>query len=105
MPVQASFFEQKVAEGKDEGLNNPKCASCGAKMKKNGSTPAGTQRRRCKSCGASSVRRIDNSAKALEAFLAWLLSKDSIADLKTSRATFWRKYGSALKAGEPTSQP
>ena len=62
-------------------------------MKKNGKTSAGTQRWRCKSCGASSVRKIDNSAKALETFLAWLLSKDSIAGLKTSRATFWRRFG------------
>lgn len=60
-------------------------------MKKNGVTKAGTQRWRCTACGASSVRRIDNSAKSLEAFLRWLLSKDAIADLKTSRSTFWRK--------------
>ena len=74
-------------------MNNPRCAACGAEMKKNGRTSAGTQRWRCKSCGASAVRRIDNSAKALEAFLAWLLSKDSIADLGASRSTFWRRFG------------
>ncbi|MBR0404700.1 MAG: IS1249 family transposase [Eggerthellaceae bacterium] len=74
-------------------MNNPRCASCGAEMKRNGTTSAGTPRWRCKSCGASSVRRIDNSAKTLEAFLAWLLSKDAIADLKMSRATFWRRFG------------
>ena len=60
-------------------------------MKRNGTTKAGTQRWRCTGCGASAVRRIDSSAKALRAFLRWLLSKDSIADLKTSRATFWRR--------------
>ncbi len=60
-------------------------------MSKNGKTEAGTQRWRCLSCGASSVRRHDKSAKQLEAFLRWLLSKDSAADLKTSRSTFWRR--------------
>lgn len=60
-------------------------------MSKNGKTKAGTQRWRCLSCGASSVRRHDKSAKQLEAFLRWLLSKDAVADLKTSRTTFWRK--------------
>ena len=72
-------------------MNNPKCGACGAKMVKNGKTSAGTQRWRCLSCGSSSVRRIGNAAKALEAFLRWLLSKASVAELKTSRATFWRK--------------
>lgn len=37
------------------------------------------------------MRKIDSSAKALSAFLSWLMSKDSIAGLKTSRAAFWRK--------------
>ncbi len=60
-------------------------------MKKNGKTGAGTQRWRCTECGASSVRRHDNAAKSLDLFLRWLLSKDATADLKTSRATFWRK--------------
>jgi len=60
-------------------------------MKKNGTTKAGTQRWRCIGCGSSSVRKIDNSAKTLTAFLRWLLSKDAIADLNTSRPTFWRK--------------
>ena len=72
-------------------MNSPKCVVCGAKMSKNGTTKAGTQRWRCLSCGASSVRRIDKAAKLLGTFLRWLLSKDAIADLKTSRATFWRK--------------
>lgn len=72
-------------------MNNPKCGACGGRMKRNGTTRAGTQRWRCVRCGASSVRRIDSSAKALSKFLSWLMSKDSIAELKTSRATFWRK--------------
>lgn len=37
------------------------------------------------------MRIIDSSAKTLGTFLRWLFSKDAIADLATSRATFWRK--------------
>ena len=59
-------------------------------MKGNGKTKAGTQRWRCPKCGVSSVRKHDNSAKLLVAFLRWLLSKDAVVDLKTSRTTFWR---------------
>ena len=55
-------------------MNNPRCGVCGAKMKRNGRTSAGTPRWRCTECGASAVRRIDSTAKTLEAFLAWLLS-------------------------------
>lgn len=72
-------------------MNNPKCQVCGSKMKGNGTTKAGTRRWRCPKCGASSVRKIDGSAKTLRTFLRWLFSKDAIADLATSRATFWRK--------------
>lgn len=82
---------QKVAEGQDLAMNNPKCSICGAKMSKNGKTKAGTQRWRCLSCGTSTIRKIDNTAKTLESFLRWLLSKDAIVNLKTSRSTFWRK--------------
>ncbi len=60
-------------------------------MKGNGTTKAGTRRWRCPKCGASSVRKIDGSAKTLRTFLRWPFSKDAIADLATSRATFWRK--------------
>lgn len=67
------------------------CDACGAKMKRNGTTPAGAQRWRCKNCGASYSHRIDNSAKELKVFLSWLMSKDAIADLPVSRATFWRR--------------
>ena len=85
------FLGEGIAEGQDEGVNNPKCGACGAKMKGNGRTKAGTRRWRCPKCGASSVRRHDSAAKQLEAFLRWLLSKDAVADLKTSRSTFWRR--------------
>ena len=42
-------------------------------------------------CGASSTRKIDNRAKTLKSFLCWLLSKDSVVEMATSRTTFWRK--------------
>ena len=54
-------------------------------------TKAGTRRWHCPRCGASATRTIDNAAKALRAFLRWLFSKESIADLKVGRATFCRK--------------
>lgn len=60
-------------------------------MKGNGKTSAGTRRWRCPKCGASSVRKNDRSAKELASFLGWLLSKDAVSDMKTSRSTFWRK--------------
>lgn len=72
-------------------MNNPRCESCNVKMKGDGVTSAGTKRRRCPKCGASAVRRNDSAAKQLQAFLRWLFSKDAIADLKTSRVTFWCK--------------
>ena len=60
-------------------------------MKRNGTTKAGTRRWRCTRCGALSVRKIDSSAKALSNFLSRLMSESSIAELGTSRATFWRR--------------
>lgn len=72
-------------------MGNPKCGACGAAMVRNGRTSAGTQRWRCRACGASGVRRIDRRAKELRAFLGWLLSKDSVAELGVSRSTFWRR--------------
>lgn len=71
-------------------MNNPRCGLCGAKMRKSGKTSSGRQRWRCAACDASSVRRIDSKAKALDRFLGWLLSKRSIAELEVGRSTFWR---------------
>ncbi len=80
-------------------MGSPSCAVCGTRMKRNGTTKAGTQRWRCGRCGSSSVRRIDNSAKLLKRFVGWLLSKSSQSELgmpartfrdKTSR--FWRLW-------------
>ncbi|OUO18326.1 IS256 family transposase [Collinsella sp. An307] len=67
------------------------CPLCGAKMKRNGKTSAGRTRWRCTSCGASSIRRIDSSAKSLDAFLGWLLSRRRQADMPGGGRTFRRK--------------
>nr|WP_156997042.1 hypothetical protein [Adlercreutzia caecimuris] len=60
-------------------------------MAKNGTTSAGEQRWRCSGCGASSVRRIDSSAKWPDAFIRWLLGKASQAELKVAARTFRKK--------------
>lgn len=72
-------------------MNVVKCPSCGAKMKRNGKTSAGNTRWRCKACGASMVERIDNAAKRLLEFLAWLLSKTRQADMPGGGRTFRRR--------------
>lgn len=46
---------------------------------------------RCTSCGASSVRKIDNAAKLLEAFLGWLLTRRRQADMPGGGRTFRRR--------------
>lgn len=92
MPVQGSFFKEKVVSRQDEGVNNTKCGACGGVMKRNGKTRSGAQRWRCKSCGASSTHHIDSTAKWLKAFLGWLLGKLSIEEFaKCSVDTFRRK--------------
>lgn len=73
-------------------MNNPECEACGGKMKRNGKTKAGTQRWRCKECGASLSHRIDNTAKQLKAFLKWLTGKLTIDEAAScSKATFERR--------------
>lgn len=72
-------------------MNVVKCPSCGAKMKRNGKTSAGSTRWRCKACGASLVERIDNSAKRLAEFLGWLLSKARQVDMPGGGRTFRRR--------------
>lgn len=73
-------------------MDNPKCEACGSTMKRNGRTSAGAQRWRCKACGASSTHRVDNTAKQLKAFLAWLFGKHTISEAAPcSKATFERR--------------
>ena len=74
-------------------MNNPRCAVCGGKTKKNGTTSSGTPRFRCTACGASSTRKIDTRAKRLSEFLAWLFSKGSQKEMAGEGRTFRRRVG------------
>ncbi|MCH3943422.1 MAG: IS1249 family transposase [Atopobiaceae bacterium] len=60
-------------------------------MGRYGKTKAGSQRWRCPSCGATSTRPIDTSAKRLDEFLAWLLYGERQADLPGGGRTFRRR--------------
>ena len=72
-------------------MNTVKCPVCGGKMVRNGRTAAGSQRWLCKSCRATETHRIDNSAKQLQSFLSWLLSRKRQADMPGGGRTFRRK--------------
>lgn len=74
-------------------MNNPRCAVCGGKTKKNGTTSSGTPRFRCTACGASSTRKIDTRAKRLSEFLAWLFSKGSQKEMAGEGRAFRRRVG------------
>ena len=60
-------------------------------MKRNGITSAGRTRWRRTSCGARTVHRKDSSAKLLESFLGWLLTRGRQADMPGGGRTFrWK---------------
>lgn len=67
------------------------CSNCRTKLQKRGQTNAGTQRWFCSNCQVSSVKpRLDLSrALLLARFVAWLLGKQSQAELPVSDRT-WR---------------
>lgn len=79
MPVQTMLSGEEIAGRRDEGVNNPKCGTYGAKMKGNGTMKAGAERggsgARRERGGAlsqvrgASVRKHDNSAEELKGFL------------------------------------
>ncbi|WP_449727775.1 transposase-like zinc-binding domain-containing protein [Gulosibacter chungangensis] len=64
------------------------CLVCGHRLVKNGTTTAGTQRWRCKHCGASTTRKRTDLVRRnqLRLFLIWLLGKRSQAEY-TNTAT------------------
>ena len=68
-----------------------RCPSCGAAMKRNGRTSAGSQRWRCRACGASSTVSYDDAAARLGEFLAWLTSKDTQLSMPGQGRTFRRR--------------
>lgn len=71
-------------------MKTMKCPACGGPMKRNGRTGAGTQRWRCKRCGASAVHGNDTTARDLDAFLRWLLGKSSQRDMPGRGRSFRR---------------
>ena len=72
-------------------MSAPQCPICKGKMVKNGKSAAGSQRWKCKECKATSTNKIDNSAKRLNEFLGWLLSKQRMADMPGGGRTFRRR--------------
>lgn len=72
-------------------MNIPKCPLCQQSMTRHGKTSAGRQRWRCKACGPSQVARIDSTAKHLDEFLAWLLSRRRQADMPGAGRSFRRR--------------
>lgn len=66
-----------------DASNSTACGVCRTKLVKNGRTAAGTQRWRCPSCGASSVRKRPDLSRRhdLDAFVGWLVGKASQAEI------------------------
>lgn len=72
-------------------MNNKTCPSCGGAMKRNGRTGAGAQRWRCRACGASAVHAYDSDLADFNAFLGWLLSKETQRSMPGDGRTFRRR--------------
>lgn len=60
-------------------------------MTRHGKTSAGRQRWRCRGCSLTGVHHIDASAKHLEEFLAWLLSRQRQRDMPGGGRSFRRR--------------
>lgn len=97
----------KFPKGGEVRMKAVVCPSCGARMKRNGRTTAGTQRWRCPSCGASATLSYDDAAARLGEFLAWLTSKETQSSMpgrgRTFRrrtAEFWRVWPMPEPTGE-----
>lgn len=84
-------------------MQNPICPNCGAQMKRNGKTTAGSQRWRCRECGGSTTHRINSDAKQLQVFLNWLLSSEKQIDMPGQGRTFRRKTSKFWKIWPVTS--
>ena len=72
-------------------MKTVRCPSCGAAMKRNGKTKAGSQRWRCGSCGTSTTLSYDDTAARLGEFLAWLTSKGTQLSMPGQGRTFRRR--------------
>jgi transposase-like protein len=69
------FSAYELLETARSRMAAPHCPACGNKMAKIGKTGADEARWRRASCGASSIRRIDNAAELLEALLSRPLTR------------------------------
>ena len=67
---------------------------CGSRLKRNGTTSAGTVRWRCTECGGSSVKRRPDVVRAaqLDAFVSWLLGPSRQFEHGRSARTFRRRH-------------
>lgn len=72
-------------------MGRVRCPYCGGGTKRFGKTKAGSQRWRCRGCGATFTRRIDNAAKRLSSFLSWLTSGERQSDMPGGGRTFRRR--------------
>lgn len=86
--LRLAFPLKEVGFGRRWAVAVRRCGVCGAEMKKNGRTSAGTQRWRCKSCGSSASARNDTTSRWLRSFVSWLLGKLSQAELRANARTF-----------------
>lgn len=75
-------------------MKSVKRPCCGAAMKRNGKTGAGSQRWRRRDCGASRTVRYDDEAARLREFVGWLLSKESQRDMPGQGRAFRRRTAS-----------
>ena len=72
-------------------VNTASCPVCGCPMIRHGRTSSGRQRWRCKPCKITTLNEIDSTAKHLDEFLAWLLSRRRQADLPGGGRSFRRR--------------
>lgn len=75
-------------------LNTTHCLVCKNKLVKNGTTATGTQRWRCTTCGASSIRKREDVTHKhqLQQFLVWITGKLSQNEISsTSKARTFRR--------------
>jgi len=83
------------------------CSACGSRLKRNGTTKAGTTRWRCTGCGASSTKRRPDLVRRsqLERFVAWLLGKSTQGESAAQARSFRRLHAwcwNVIPAVRPT---
>jgi len=71
-------------------MKNKICPSCGNQTNRNGYTKAGKPRWRCKVCGTSTIHTYESNLADFNAFIRWLLSKETQRSLPGEGRTFRR---------------